>query len=215
MDFYELGLKYASPRLDVYLTGFNSIYKSYEISDYRQNSAGNYVLNRVYGDAKTWGTELEATWRPVHWFDLHANWTWQNACFTDFAYTNSNGQQIDYSKNRLVRVPEHSFRITPGVNLLGNRLRIEADFAYYGQRFAEVANQISLPSYQTIDLNAKFDATDRLSFNLYVNNLTNEIGLTEGNPRAGSIENEEVSDLVYIARSIADRSVRAAVTFKF
>ncbi|PZQ57416.1 MAG: cyclic nucleotide-binding protein [Novosphingobium pentaromativorans] len=215
MDFYEVGLKYASPTFDVYLTGFNSVYKSYEISDYRQNAAGQYVLNTVYGDTKTWGTELEATWRPVKWFDIHANWTWQDARFTDFVYTNSSGQVVDYSKNRLIRVPEHSFRITPGINLMDNRLRVEADFAYYGQRYAEVANQISLPAYSTIDLNAKFDVNDRLTFNLYVNNLTNTIGLTEGNPRAGSIDNEEVGDLVYIARSIFGRSVRGAVTFRF
>lgn len=215
MDFYEAGLKYSSPTFDLYLTGFNSVYKSYEISDYRQNSSGQYVLNTVYGDTKTWGTELEGTWRPVKWFDLHANWTWQDAKFTDFVYTNSSGQTVDYSNNRLIRVPEHSFRITPGVNLLDNRLRVEADFAYYGQRYAEVANQISLPAYSTIDLNAKFDVTDRLSLNLYVNNLTNTIGLTEGNPRAGSIDNEEVGDLVYIARSIFGRSVRGAVTFRF
>ncbi|HUD30671.1 MAG TPA: TonB-dependent receptor, partial [Novosphingobium sp.] len=215
MDFYEVGLKYASPTFDVYLTGFNSIYKSYEISDYRQNSAGQYVLNTVYGDTKTWGTELEATWRPAPWFDIHANWTWQDARFSDFVYTNSSGQTVDYSHNRLIRVPEHTVRITPAVNLMDNRLRIEADLAYYGQRFVEVANQISLPSYKTVDLNARFDVNDKLTVNLFVNNLTNEIGLTEGNPRAGSIENEEVGDLVYIARSIFGRSVRGAVTFRF
>lgn len=215
MNFAEIGVKYASRRFDLYLTGFNSIYKSYEISDYKQNAAGQYVLNTVYGDTRTWGTELEATWRPADWFDLHANWTWQDAKFTDFVYTNASGQKVDYSHNRLIRVPENSFRITPALNLLNRRLRVEADIAYYGQRYAEVANQISLPAYTTVDLNARFDITPRLSLNLFVNNLTNTIGLTEGNPRAGSIDNEEVGDRVYIARSIFGRSVRGAVTYRF
>jgi len=216
MEFVEGGVKFARSNFSLFLTGFYSLYKSYEISDYRQDpDTGKFVLNTVYGDTRTWGTELEATWRPVSWFDIHANWTWQDPKFSDFKYTDNSGKPIDYSDNRLIRVPKNSFRITPGLNFLDDRVRIEADVAYYGQRYADVANQINLPSYTTVDLNARFDVTDRLSFNLFVNNLTNTIGLTEGNPRAGTIENEEVGDLVYIARSIFGRSVRGAVTFRF
>jgi outer membrane receptor protein involved in Fe transport len=191
------------------------VYESYQISDYRQNTTGQYVLNTVYGDTKTVGVEVEGTWRPVRWFDVHANYTYQDARFSNFAYTSSTGQAVDYSDNRLLRVPENQVRITPGFNLLDGRARLEGDFSYYGKRYADVANQISLPSYKTVDLNARFDATDKLSFNLYVNNLFDEIGLTEGNPRAGTIENEEVGKAVYIARSIFGRSLRGAVTFRF
>ncbi|WP_336966520.1 TonB-dependent receptor [Sphingobium aquiterrae] len=216
MDFVEGGIKFSRSHFDLYLTGFYSLYKSYEISDYKQDAnTGKFVLNTVYGDTRTWGTELEATWRPVRWFDIHANWTWQDPKFSDFKYTDNTGKQIDYSGNRLIRVPKNSFRVTPAVNLLDNRLRVEADVAYYGQRYAEVANQISLPAYTTVDLNARFDITERLSVNLFVNNLTNTIGLTEGNPRAGAIQNEEVGDAVYIARTLFGRSVRGAITFRF
>jgi len=215
MKFQEIGVKFARPTFDLFLTGFRTVYESYQISDYRQNTTGQYVLNTVYGDTKTVGVEVEGTWRPVRWFDVHANYTYQDARFSNFAYTSSTGQAIDYSDNRLLRVPENQVRITPGFNLLDGRVRLESDFSYYGKRYADVANQISLPSYKTVDLNARFDATDRLSFNLYVNNLFDEIGLTEGNPRAGTIENEEVGQAVYIARSIFGRSLRGAVTLRF
>lgn len=215
MKFQEIGIKFDRPAFNLFVTGFRTIYESYQISDYRQNSSGQFVLNTVFGDTETWGAEVEGTWRPAPWFDVHANYTYQHARFSDFVYTNSTGQVIDYSDNRLIRVPEHQFRITPGINLLDDRFRLEADVSYYGQRWADVANQIDLPSYATVDLNARFDVTDALSLNLYVNNLTNTIGLTEGNPRAGTIENEEVGDAVYIARSIFGRSIRGAVTFRF
>lgn len=83
------------------------------------------MLNTVYDDTKTLGTELEGTWRPVKWFDLHASWIWQDAKFTVFVfvYTNSSGQTVDYSRNRLIRVPKHNLRVTPGLNLLDNRPR--------------------------------------------------------------------------------------------
>jgi outer membrane receptor protein involved in Fe transport len=112
-------------------------------------------------------------------------------------------------------VPTNSFRVTPGVNLIDKRLRLEADVAYYGQRYADVANQVNLPAYTTLDVNARFDVTRRLSLNLFVNNLTNTIGLTEGNPRQGTIQNAEVGDSVYIARSIFGRSVRGAIAYRF
>lgn len=215
MNFQEVGLKFDRKKFNLFVTGFRTIYQSYQISDYRQNSAGQYVLNTVFGDTETLGAEVEGTWQPVKWFDIHANYTYQRARFTDFVYRNANGQLFDYSRNRLLRVPEHQFRITPGVNLFDNRFRVESDISYYGQRWADVANQINLPSYATVDLNARADLTSQLSLNLIVTNLTNTIGLTEGNPRAGSIQNEEVGNAVYIARSIFGRTVRGAVTFRF
>ena len=215
MNFQEIGLKFDRKKFNLFLTGFRTIYQSYQISDYRQNDAGQFVLNTVFGDTETIGAEVEGTWQPVPWFDIHANYTYQHARFTDFVYRNANGQLFDYSRNRLIRVPEHQFRITPGINLFDDRFRVESDISYYGQRWADVANQINLPSYATVDVNARLNVTPALSFNLMVTNLTNTIGLTEGNPRAGSIQNEEVGDAVYIARSIFGRTVRGAVTFRF
>ena len=215
MNFTEAGVKFSRRNVDLYLTGFRTIYQSYEISDYRTAADGTLVLNRVFGDTKTTGIEAEGSWRPTKWFDIRAMWTYQNARFTDFVYTNSAGQRIDYSKNRLIRVPKNSFRITPGVNLMDGRLRVQSDIGYYGQRFAEVANQINLPSYWQVDLSARYELNDHTQFNLVVNNLTDEIGLVNGNPRAGAIDNSEVGKSVYIGSSIFGRSIRAAVTFQF
>jgi outer membrane receptor protein involved in Fe transport len=215
MNFLEGGIKFSGRDVDLYVTGFRSIYQSYEISDYVKAADGTLVLNTVYGDTKTWGAEVEANWRPTKWFDVRAMWTYQDARFTDFVYTNSSGQQIDYSHHRLIRVPENSFRITPGVNLLDGRLRVQSDIGYYGQRFSEVANKISLPSYWQVDMSARFDVTPRWQLSLIVNNLTNELGLSNGNPRAGSIDNTEAGDSVYIGSSIYGRNARAAVTYRF
>jgi len=215
MDFFETGLKYSQRTFEAYLTGFRSIYKSWEIDDFKPNATNQLELHKTYGNTETWGIELEGTWRPVKWFDLHANWTWQDPKFSKFKFTDENGVNFDYSGNRLIRVPTDSFRITPGLNLAHSRLRIEADIAYYGQRYADVANQINLPAYTTLDVNARFDVTRRLSVNLFVENLTNEIGLTEGNPRQGTIQNAEVGDSVYIARSIFGRSIRGSVAYRF
>lgn len=214
MTFIESGLKVAERRFDFYATGFRSLYKSYAITDYTLTN-GVYSGRTVYGNTETWGAEFEGTWRPVRWFDLHGQYTWQNPQFSQFIYTNSSGVLTTYTGNQLIRVPKNTYRITPGVNLLDGKLRIESDVSYYGLRYADVANDIKLPAYMTVDMYAQYKFTQRLTFNLYINNLTNAVGLDEGNPRAGTIDNTEVGASTYLARSIMGRSYRGAVSYKF
>jgi hypothetical protein len=46
-------------------------------------------------------------------------------------------------------------------------------------------------------------------------NLTNEIGLTEGNPRAGQFISGDAGARYYLARPVLGQSWRAAVTMRF
>jgi hypothetical protein len=46
-------------------------------------------------------------------------------------------------------------------------------------------------------------------------NLTNEIGLTEGNPRAGQFISGDAGARYYLARPVLGQSWRAAVTVRF
>jgi hypothetical protein len=57
--------------------------------------------------------------------------------------------------------------------------------------------------------------TDQIS--LYANgeNLTNEIGLTEGNPRSGQFVSGEAGARYILARPILGRTLRAAITYRF
>lgn len=215
IEFIEGGVKIARRHFDLYATLFHSKYKNLGIGDFVPTGNGQFTQRTIYGDTRTTGLELEGTLRPVEWFDVHANYTFQDPKYSTFRFTNNQGIPTDYSGNQLVRVPRNTFRITPALNLLGGSLRIEAVGAYYGKRFADVANQIKLPSYQTLDINVQYDATDRLSFNLNIDNVTNTIGLTEGNPRAGTIDNTEVGQAVYLARSIFGRTFRGAVSYRF
>lgn len=214
IEFVEAGVKVAKRTFNIYATAFLSRYKSLGITDFVPTQNGQFTTRTIYGDTRTIGLELEGTWRPVNWFDIHANWTYQDPKYSTFKF-NDRGTQRDFSGRRLVRVPDNTFRITPGVNLFQQRLRLEIIGAYYGKRFADVANQIKLPTYETLDINAQLNVNERLAFNLNIDNVTNNIGLTEGNPRAGTITNTEVGQAVYIARSIFGRTVRGAITYKF
>jgi outer membrane receptor protein involved in Fe transport len=215
LNMLEGGIKYSRGPLDLYVTGFRTIYNSYAISDYRTLPSGLLSPFTVYGDTNTKGVEFEATIRPVAWFDLHASWTYQDSRFSDFVYTNSAGQLTDYSRHRLNGIPENTFRITPGLTLFGERLRLQADVNYNGQLYTDVANSVSLPSYVSVDVQAQVNVTPQLQFQLIAQNVTNTLGLTNGNPRAGTIDNSEAGQAVFIGSSLYQRNVRGAVTYRF
>jgi outer membrane receptor protein involved in Fe transport len=215
LNMLEGGIKYSRGPVDFYATGFRTVYNSYQISDFRTLANGLLSPVTVYGDTITKGVELEATIRPVAWFDLHGSWTYQDSRFSDFIYTNSAGVLTDYSHHRLNGIPENIFRVTPGVTLFGDTLRVQADVNYSGQLYTDVANKVSLPSYVSVDLQAQVNVTPKLQLQLIAQNITNTLGLTNGNPRAGTIDSSEAGQAVFIGSSLYQRNVRAAVSYRF
>ena len=138
--------------------------------------------------------------------------------FGNFQFTqvvNNVPQSLDFTGNRLVRVPKVSLRVIPGFNLLGNRLRVQFPIEYYGDRYADAANSVELPSYHVYSAAVRYDVNRAVTLHLNVDNIDNEIGLTEGNPRTGQFLSGDAGARYYIARPILGRSFRGAVTYRF
>jgi hypothetical protein len=66
-----------------------------------------------------------------------------------------------------------------------------------------------------VNLNLRWNVTDSVAFSVAGANLTNEIGLTEGNPRAGQFISGDAGARYYLARPVLGQSWRAAVTVRF
>ena len=176
----------------------------------------------VYTDTRAYGIEFEGTVRPAPWFDFTLNATWQDPTFRNLRYdelTTVDGQQTlvprDYTGNQLIRVPKMALRATPAVTLLDDRLRAQLDVEHYTKRFADAANISKLPAYTVLNASVRFRVTDQITLWAYGDNLTNEIGLTEGNPRAGELTSGQANDLLFIGRPIVGRNFRFAVDFRF
>jgi outer membrane receptor protein involved in Fe transport len=112
-------------------------------------------------------------------------------------------------------VPKVSYRVVPGVNLLEGRLRLQVSYEHEGRRYVDTANSVVLPAYHTVGASARYDATPELSLFLYADNLTNSLGLTEGNPRAGELASADAGANTFIARPLLGRSFRAAAMYRF
>ncbi len=216
MHLGEVGFKYTSPLIDVYATGFWTKYNNVAFTNYRFDlNSGASVTEARFADTQTFGVELEGTIRPVSWFDLSATATVQDPRYKGLTYTDASNKFYNYDGKRLIRVPTVSLRVVPGVNLLDGRLRVQASWEYEGKRYVDTANSVRLPAYGTINLSARAQVNDRLTLYGYVDNLNNSLGLTEGNPRAGELQNSDAGANTFIARPLIGRNFRAAVMYKF
>lgn len=235
-DLAEAGLKVQRERFSAYLTGFYSKFDSQSFSETRYDQATNsYVSTTQFGASRAFGFELEATVRPVPMFDAQFAATVQNSEVQDLVFNQSVAKvggacplptdtvtaganclrRFDFDGNQQVRTPKVSVRVTPGVNLLDGRLRAEVDLQYFGKRFSDLANLTVIPDYVLVNAQVRFNVTDNITLYAYGTNLTNEIGLTEGNPRAGQFISSEAGAQYYLARPELGRTYRAAVLYRF
>ena len=219
MDLYEAGYKFTSQNFDLFATTFFTEYKNFGFSELVFDQAtGGFISRTEYTTTETFGVEVEGTLRPVDWFDLSVSATWQQPEFGEFRVTQLvNGAPVvaDYTGNQLLRVPEVSTRVIPGFNLLDGHLRLQFPIEYYGDRYADAANTVTLPNYLVFNAALRYDINPALTLYVNVDNIDNEIGLTEGNPRTGQFQSGDAGARYYIARPILGRSYRAALTYRF
>ncbi len=221
MDLGEIGYKYANRWVELYATGFYTKYNNVGFSNYvfDPNNPQQAASLTYYAGTKTYGLELEGGFYPVDWFDLTFNATLEDPKYKGLrgATKGSNGQPIpfDYSDNQLIRVPKNSIRIVPGLNLLDGKLRMQVSAEYEGPRYVDTANTVRLPSYKTYNASASYHVDERWTVYGYVDNITNSLGLTEGNPRQGELQSADAGANTFLARPLLGRTYRVAVMYKF
>ncbi|HEY8328380.1 MAG TPA: TonB-dependent receptor [Rhodanobacter sp.] len=219
MKLGEVGYKYTDRQFDVYATAFYTKYDNVGFSNYVFDpNNGSSTVQQGYASTKTKGIELEGSWFPVDWFDVQLTATWQDPQYEGLQYTDksSAGPVLrNYTGNQLIRVPKLSYRMVPGVNLLDGQLRLQLAYEHEGRRFVDTANSVKLPSYDVWSASARYDVSQQFSLYLYADNLTNSLGLTEGNPRAGELQSADAGANTFIARPLLGRSYRAAVMYRF
>lgn len=219
IDLAEAGFKIDQPKFTLYATAFYTGFDAQSFSETRFDPVTNTFVSRTeFTSTTSYGLELESTIRPTEWFDVTLMGTAQNPRFGDFKFSENVGGVLtprDFSDNVQVRAPKVSGRITPGFNLFEGKLRVEGDLQYYGKRFSDAANTLIIPDYFLLNAQVRYNVTDTLSIYGYGTNLTNEIGLTEGNPRAGQFISGEAGAKYYLARPELGRAFRLAVLYRF
>ena len=84
------------------------------------------------------------------------------------------------------RTPKVLLAVQPSFDLPNNLGLVYLRYRYVGKVFADAGNGLALPAYGTLSLGGSVDISKNINLNVSVENVTNELGLTEGNPAPGS-----------------------------
>jgi hypothetical protein len=166
-------------------------------------NAGNTVER---ASSKATGVEFEASIKPMRGLTLELTGNYQKSEFTDF------GAQTG---NLVPRQPRLAFRFTPSYRLPTDvgTFRFFGTYSHIGERLAANNNVLRLPAYKTLDAGLVAQLNNGIEVRVTGTNLTNEIGLTEGNFRAPGTTADENG--VFLARPLFGRACELSVGFAF
>jgi outer membrane receptor protein involved in Fe transport len=199
---FEVGVKTVTDLYSVYMTGFYNKFTGQPQQQILNGKLVNYLLS-----SQAYGAEFEAQVRPFQGFQVDLTGDYNHA-----RYRNDPG----YSGNVVLRQPEWQFRLTPSYTMPmfdEGFFRVYTTYGYVGERWADVQNQQYLPSYQTLDIGAELALNDKVELDVTGTNVTNELGITEGNTRvlgAGT-----GAGGVFLGRPLFGATYKASVVVRF
>jgi outer membrane receptor protein involved in Fe transport len=196
---YEIGYKTANQYYSAYVNAFYTNFSGISFQQVLTNSV-LYSISGSHGK----GVEFELAVRPTPNFQVTLSGDYQKSTYTDNAKIAGNDVQ---------RQPNLQYRLTPSYRIpLGdNSVKLYGTFTHIGARWADQENLSYLPAYKTLDVGVLGSIGDKWEVRLSATNLTNELGLTEGNSRlAGAQSSGPIN-----ARPIFGRAVEASVMYRF
>jgi iron complex outermembrane receptor protein len=171
------------------------------------------------------GMDLDITYRPTferfHAFSMQAQATYQSSTFNNVntGVIETGGQNIAqqlaafYNGKTAALTPNWQFMLEPSYDLPNGFGTVYLRYYYEGAEFADNGNALALPAYGTLAIGGLFNITHNMQFSVNVQNVTNALGLTEGNPRQGFTQSI-VSGYFY-GRGIIGPNAQFALTYKF
>ncbi len=205
VDTVEAGIKYSGHSLGFYATLFHNSFRGLVTTVITDGAPLASI-----GGARATGLEAEGVWRPAGGVSLTFSGTWLNAHYHRFF---TDGGLTDLGDNRVQRQPQWQWRVTPAWDFAvgGRKASLYTTVSCMGDRWSDVQNEQLLPRFFKWDAGAIFDMTDRLRLQVVADNITNAIGLTEGNPRTlGAQETGAI-----FARPILGRSIELSASYRF
>ncbi|MEH6534660.1 MAG: TonB-dependent receptor [Photobacterium frigidiphilum] len=196
----EAGIKWVTDDISIYATVFYSALDG--IPNNVVDSDGN-TLEQTAG-AEIPGVEIESTWDVTEVLSLALTATLQKPEHVDFG---------EFTGKRVQRVPEKQISFRPSYYLMDRDMNVFMEWQYIGERFQDLNNVQKLPAYEILSMGATYNLSEDLTIQLRGNNLTNEVGITEGEPRTTNIQG--TTSNIYEARPILGRNLRLSVLYEF
>jgi outer membrane receptor protein involved in Fe transport len=208
---YELGYRVQSNSFYGVIDAFHRTFIGVPFQQF--DGAGNQIT-ATYG-ANSTGLNVEAKYEPIEHLTFDLSGDWQHSTYQHFAGIDATG--ASYDGLTLQRQPRLQFRFTPEYSLplsfVG--LRVFMTYTHVGLRYSDIANQQALPPYYTLDAGLVAVLGKNFEMRLQGSNLTNQIGLTEGNARVALGSGSGISTDFELARPIFGREANLQLRYRF
>lgn len=196
----ELGYKYYSSNFDIAIIPFYSTLKNLAFTDiFSDGSSEN-----IFANTRNMGIEIDGFKRLFNnKLEIAFNGTFQNPKYKNL----ESGSVLE--GNIVRRMSKIYFNVAPAVNITKS-WRTYLSFNYYGKRFQDEKNVQTLPSFSEVGAGTSYQF-GKIRFAIDGTNIFNAIGITEGDPRAGSPTGEGI----IMARPILGAAVRGSISLDF
>ena len=210
VELYEAGIRFRGHGLAATVTYFHTNFNS---DFYQFRNAIDFTLNQEFqADLQTDGVEIEATYKPVRFFELNFQGVFQEPTLSNLRLSGV-PQTTGYNGNTPERTPKTLFSISPRFILPNGLGELYGKYKFIGKIFADAGNGVSLPEYGVTSLGFNINLTKRLTLGFDAENIFDEIGLTEGNPRQGQTQN--ATSGYFYARGIVGPTYGGSITFRY
>ncbi|WP_334014449.1 TonB-dependent receptor [Alteromonas sp. S167] len=188
----ELGYKFMNEEVQFFATAFTNEVKG-DTFVRRPGAPAEILTNEAYG------VELDGRYSHDSGFSLSVNATIQETEITASATNEGNEAQ---------RQPGWQVRVTPSYGFeIGDMFAtVYGTLSAVDDRFGNNENTVVLDGYEKVDVGFTVEPTESLRIQFSVDNLTDEQGITEGDPRNPDSPN---------GRYIMPRSMQLSATYMF
>jgi iron complex outermembrane recepter protein len=218
----EAGVRFGGYGLLASATVFRTLFNNQNYGFVQPDNPA--VQGSFKANSTTNGVDVDATYRPqfepLQAFELHVEATYQRPKLSDvFIGEIVNGLTVNsaaaarYNGNVPQRTPQTLLVVQPSYDLPDRLGSLYLRYKYIGKIYADAGDGLALPGYGVLTLGGYVDITSKLTFNVSVDNVTNELGLTEGNPRQGNTQS--VVNGFFYGRGIVGTNALASLTYRF
>lgn len=215
----EGGFKYQSRSVYVDLSIYHRTFTGLQ---YQETSNSGVPIGAIssYGSS-TKGLNFNGSWSPIENLKLTLVGNYMDGKYTNYngcaQYTDINGnvQCVGLNGQPLQRQPKLRYMFTPSYRIVTGWGDITGfvTYTHIGQRYEDQSGLQPLGPYHTLDAGIVANVQQNWQFTLRGTNLTNEIGLTEGNSRVFGV-NTGIGGVI-MARSIEGREVNLQAKYIF
>ena len=188
----EFGYKLLTDSTDFYATLFTNEVKG-DTFVRRPGAPAEILTNEAYG------IELDYNYNHESGFSVNLNSTLQETEITESPTNEGNESQ---------RQPKWQVRVTPSYDfeVSGMYATLYGTISAVDDRWGDNENTVTLEGYEKVDLGLIVEPMEGIKIQLAIDNLTDEQGITEGDPRNADAPN---------GRYIMPRTTRLSVSYEF